>query len=393
DLRAVLLDGPLPLEDAVEYLLQACDAVAEAHRAGIVHRDLKPANAFLTSRSDGSPCIKVLDFGIAKISDPSAAELTHEGMVGSLKYMSPEQILRSKTVDARTDIWALGMIAYEFVTAKPAFSATSQVDLISAIMEDEPAPPSVLRHDLSPAIEAIVLKCLRKNRQERFQSVDEIADALREAVGLPPANVPRIRAPMASISAVTTPPPAVVVEEKTQRGFGVTDDPNVRTRTLRKPLMAGGAVAAVGSVLMLAVALRRPSDRPPPIEVPVFGAAAAIPVEPMAIPSAMSAQPDLAESIAPAIEPSAEVVMPNAVPDKPRADARGPAVNRGSGVSAEAPPKEAPGAAVEAPASSASGPPPMDVPVKPETTAAPLPAKTETKTEVKNDRGVGLEFD
>lgn len=100
-LVVVLQDVPLLCEHAIEYLLQVCDAVAEAHRAGIVHRDLKPANLFLTMRPNGSPWVKVLDFGIAKITDPSEADLTHEGMIGSLRYMAPEQILRSKTADWR----------------------------------------------------------------------------------------------------------------------------------------------------------------------------------------------------------------------------------------------------------------------------------------------------
>lgn len=386
-MRAVLRGSPLPLEDAVEYLLQLCDGVAEAHRLGIIHRDLKPANLFLTMRANGSPCIKVLDFGIAKISDPSEAELTNEGMIGSLRYMSPEQILHSKTADWRTDIWALGMIAYEFVTGKAAFGSTSQVDLISEIMDDEPVRPSSLRPELPLAIEVIILKCLRKNREERFQSVNEVADALRSAVGLPPAHVPRIRASMASISAETMPP--AVVEEKTQRGFGVTDHPPAR-HGVRGTFMAGGAVAAVGSVLVLTLALRRSSEGPVvPVEVPVARALATAPLASAEVSAAMPTDPEAAPNEPPAEEPSDTMVVPNVLPGKPRVEIRAqerekqptvePVVS--SVASAEVGP-------IVTPMGSASAGS-VDAPVKPEGAVPPVPTKTETKVE----RGAGLEFD
>src|SRR5829696_2386345 len=112
DLAAVLAErGPLPVEEAVEYVLQVCEAVGEAHAAGIVHRDLKPANLFLTGDVSGSPCVKVLDFGISKLS--GALTLTQEKQAfGSPLYMSPEQMNAFKLVDARGDIWALGVILY-----------------------------------------------------------------------------------------------------------------------------------------------------------------------------------------------------------------------------------------------------------------------------------------
>src|SRR6185436_1763872 len=97
-------------EVAAEYVLQACEAIAEAHSVGIVHRDLKPANLFLTKRADGSPCIKVLDFGISKVNDGSHAKTKTSAVMGSPAYMSPEQMRSSRNVDGRTDIWALGAI-------------------------------------------------------------------------------------------------------------------------------------------------------------------------------------------------------------------------------------------------------------------------------------------
>nr|HMR07207.1 serine/threonine-protein kinase [Polyangiaceae bacterium] len=115
--------GPLPPDEVAEYILQACEAIVEAHVLGIVHRDLKPANLFVAARMDGTPLVKVLDFGISKVSTGPDLSLTEtSALMGSPLYMSPEQMASAKSVDARTDIWALGVILYELVTGKPPFS-------------------------------------------------------------------------------------------------------------------------------------------------------------------------------------------------------------------------------------------------------------------------------
>src|SRR5262249_26962732 len=114
--------GPLPTGLAVDYVLQACEAVAEAHRLGIVHRDLKPANLLLNHRPDGTPLVKVLDFGISKSDDQDDAGLTTTmTVVGSPSYMSPEQLRSAKNVDARADVWALAVILFELLTGKRPF--------------------------------------------------------------------------------------------------------------------------------------------------------------------------------------------------------------------------------------------------------------------------------
>ncbi len=129
DLAGELLTrGPLPPTDTVEYVVQACDALAEAHALGIVHRDLKPANLFVTRRRDGSPLVKVLDFGISKSSALNevggGGSLTKTGgLMGSPVYMSPEQMKSAKDTDARTDIWALGIILYELVGGRTPFES------------------------------------------------------------------------------------------------------------------------------------------------------------------------------------------------------------------------------------------------------------------------------
>ncbi|WP_199693628.1 serine/threonine-protein kinase [Sorangium cellulosum] len=178
--------GPLELEEAVGYVLEACEAIAEAHAAGIIHRDLKPANLFLARGADGSGMVKVLDFGISKaLAEPSAAGaepelgLTKTAMVlGSPLYMAPEQMRSARTVDTRADIWSLGAILYQLLTARVPFDATSLSELILMINTEAPPSPSLFRRDLPPGLEAAILRCLEKDVTKRFRSVAELAGAI-----------------------------------------------------------------------------------------------------------------------------------------------------------------------------------------------------------------------
>jgi serine/threonine protein kinase len=178
-------ESQLPLEDAVDYVLQASHAIAEAHARGIVHRDLKPSNLFLTTRSDGTALVKVLDFGISKalnpeVDVPSSANLTAtSAIMGSPLYMSPEQVRNAKQVDARSDIWALGVILHELLTGAPAFSADTLPGICAAITADDPPPLRTLRDDAPEELEAIIIKCLEKTVTKRYQSTKELMAALR----------------------------------------------------------------------------------------------------------------------------------------------------------------------------------------------------------------------
>jgi serine/threonine-protein kinase len=168
--------GILSPGQAVDYLLQACEALAEAHALGIVHRDIKPANLFLTARPDGSPLIKVLDFGISKTPLHVAALATRtEVVMGTPGYMSPEQMKASKDVDARTDLWALGVVLYECLSGRRPFRGETFAATV-LMAGTEPPPPLDPRIPLG--LQAAVLRCLEKDRRERFRSVAALAAAL-----------------------------------------------------------------------------------------------------------------------------------------------------------------------------------------------------------------------
>jgi serine/threonine-protein kinase len=182
DLGVVLQQrGPLPIAEAVDYLLQAGEAIAEAHSLGIIHRDLKPANLFLSARADGSSLIKVLDFGLSKVPKGNAmdASLTAANVImGSPFYMSPEQVRSLKGLDARTDVWSLGVILYQLVTGVRPFDAEGLGVLFLMIGADPVTPPSAHRPDLPPGLEAVILRCLEKDPSHRMASVAELAGAL-----------------------------------------------------------------------------------------------------------------------------------------------------------------------------------------------------------------------
>ncbi|WP_170229167.1 serine/threonine-protein kinase [Polyangium fumosum] len=206
--KLVKRQGSLEIEDAVEYLLQACEALAEAHVAGIVHRDLKPANLYLTRRADGSACVKVLDFGISKAalvgSSPEAQQMTQtQSVLGTPGYMAPEQLRSSKHVDARTDIWALGVILQELVTGRLAFQGSTVPEIYAAILSSPPEPLRKLRPDAPPALEAVIQRCLEKDAARRFASVGELAAAL---VPFAPARARLSAERIGRITGVALPP-------------------------------------------------------------------------------------------------------------------------------------------------------------------------------------------
>ena len=171
----------LPLALAIDLTLQACDALAAAHDAGIVHRDIKPGNLFVTQRRNGTPSVKVLDFGISKLAG-DLAENGHrtsaQDIFGSPFYMSPEQLLSSADVDTRADIWSLGVVLYEMITGNLPFEADVLAKLHIAVLQGDPIDIRTHGIDVPDELAEVVHGCLQRNRDTRFQNMRELAEAL-----------------------------------------------------------------------------------------------------------------------------------------------------------------------------------------------------------------------
>ena len=203
-------DGKLPIDQAVDFVLQACEGLAEAHAARIVHRDLKPGNLFRARRPDGSDMIKVLDFGVSKaLSQDVRAEgtvTTTDAVFGSPLYMSPEQMQSASKADERSDIWSLGVVLYELVTRRMPFDAESMAGLAVRIATD---PPVRLLEALPGApleLEAVIFKCLAKKPDERYANVAELAADLEP---FSPESRGRVERIQRIVFGTTIPPRAV----------------------------------------------------------------------------------------------------------------------------------------------------------------------------------------
>jgi serine/threonine-protein kinase len=168
---------------AVSWVAEACDGVGEAHALGVVHRDLKPANLFLAQDAEGTAMIKVLDFGIAKVPNASSGPLTRAGsMVGSMRYMSPEQMLALESIDSRADVWSLGVVLYELITGELPFAGESEIQVCVAVVHEDAPPLRAKAPDAPDELERIVACCLGKSRDDRFAHAGELGSALRPCV-------------------------------------------------------------------------------------------------------------------------------------------------------------------------------------------------------------------
>ena len=291
DFRAVLESaGTLPVLDAVRYVAQACEGLAEAHAVGIVHRDLKPANLFLTREPNGEPCIKVLDFGIAKIgtaADAPALEMTKTAeIIGTPMFMSPEQMRSTRDVDARTDVWALGVILFRALTGQAPFRGTTITQLCAAVVADPAPPPSSLRAELPPGLEAILLRCLEKDPGRRYANAAELGAALAPFLGMDTGT--RMSAPLRQLSMADLAAADAPTWQTTGKAGAWQQPPQAplavapQTSPIATLLMACGAafVLVLGAAGLFSLVTG--SGRVAPAAAPTSAVSVAAPVEPAA---------------------------------------------------------------------------------------------------------------
>jgi serine/threonine-protein kinase len=299
--RHIRETGALELNRAVFIMNQICRALGAAHGKGIIHRDLKPENIYLVEREGRADFVKILDFGIAKMSsldNEGGARLTRTGMIfGTPEYMSPEQA-RGDRPDHRVDIYAAGCILYEMLTGDVPFHAETFMGVLTKHMFDAPVPPSQRAPHLyiPPAVEAVVLKALAKDRDQRFQSMKEMAIALAEAMGadvsqawageasgvnirMPETSSQPIRLPTGAQPAAAAAVPATAPPATTPPASSTM--PPARSRAgLFAGLGAAVALAGVGTVAYLKM---RPG--PSPSQPPVIAASPTPTTAPTAMPT------------------------------------------------------------------------------------------------------------
>ena len=390
DLKQVVEDrGPLPPGEVVGHLRQVCEAIAEAHALGIIHRDLKPANLFLTTRPNGTACVKVLDFGISKQGpgDGIPIDVTRTTAIfGSPLYMSPEQMRATRTVDARTDIWALGVILYELLAGEVPFAGEALTEICAKVFQDAPVPLLERRDGVSRELDGLVMRCLEKEPARRFQSVAELGLALAALDGS--VSAPALRGPAqpgassAGLSGSDVPaprhsaPPQLLPSASTAASGGT---PGEGTRAQPSMLLKVGGVfalalaALIAAVFVVRGVVSTPSDAPAQGSSP-SAEAPPTPPETSSEPTVSPALPDSPASSASSSAPAASADRPAEAEAPPRTSKAPGRPGRPHGPAPTPSATAAAGAATTKPASSPA------VPAVPPPTASgttPAPRKHE----------------
>jgi serine/threonine-protein kinase len=246
-------EGPFDQDRGAHVARQMCRSLREAHSLGVVHRDLKPGNVYLVEHGDERDMVKVIDFGLVKNVDASNTEdLTQAGLfMGSPKYMAPEQI-RGEHVDARTDIYAMGVMLYEMVCGEVPFDRANQVDLLLAHVNERPKRPRERKPDvqINEGFEAIIMRCLEKNPDDRFTSMDDVLAVLKEATGGRPTTETaasiELRKSLDALVKSGSNPPVPTAPDPSQL---------VATAADAQPKKGGSKFAAIGLGLALVAAV------------------------------------------------------------------------------------------------------------------------------------------
>ena len=206
--NALRVEGPMAEGRVAAIGLQVASALAAAHAKGIVHRDLKPANVFLARNEVGAEVVKVLDFGIAKLLAGTSDARTKAGhIVGTPEYMAPEQAQARSNIDHRADVYSFGCMIYELLVGRPPHTGDNIPSILVAQLQDPPIPPTQLRPGVTPHFEKVILRCLAKRPEERFQSMEELQGALASfadnSIAVPPATRPSGMIPPPTLPPVT----------------------------------------------------------------------------------------------------------------------------------------------------------------------------------------------
>jgi serine/threonine protein kinase len=331
DLERSAGDTPAPPAEVVEWLRQASRGLAKAHDAGIVHRDLKPENLFLTRRDDGTPLVKILDFGIAKMSAESSSLTASDTLLGTPAYMAPEQTdSRGPPITLRADLYALGLIAFRLLVGRTYWRDGSLAQLLAQILA-EPMPPASERGSkLGPSFDAWFRRACDRDPAKRFASAKEQIDALAVALDLPLVSTGRTSNP-------TPPVPQTESQGSASLNASFTDLSLARRRTVRRRVFGGSVAAAIATVGVAAVLMRAAGHVESRQATDAAGSAPVIPVA-LSLPPTPTAAPIATREAAPVEAPldagaSATVAAAAAgvAVNKRRAPSPAPAASRAPG--------------------------------------------------------------
>ncbi len=377
--RLVKSEGPLPVARAVDLVVQICVGMAEAHGKGVVHRDLKPSNVFVVPRADGSELVKIIDFGISKwaAGEADLDELTKTGIVlGSPKYMAPEQLAGSARVDARADVWSIGAILYQLLAGRPPFDFANYARLFAEVTSGR--PPPAFGAEVPKAVEAVLMRCFASDPDARVQNVAQLAGGLLDALEAPFAAAVRERLEAtlrsgAELSVSVDPDARSPSSPVETQG---SDFPTMAERSSasvtanaqaldvptpaspRRSLLIAAALAAVAVVAVIAeIALTRRSE-PAPIVPAALDTAAAGPTPPV-VPGPQTpptASAGIAEPIATPVSASGAGVTSHRNAMRPATVP--PSRNGAPSASAVSPTLGATAAAPAPPAAAGAKPPP-----------------------------------